>query len=200
MSLLGLDRNKELGLTLPTDAVGASSCGPVHSYFKREVGAWVRAQLRLDQTARLPTPTSQAALNGVRYEKKVLALLTRTYPNRLLPGPVLELLGSTKTKAIPDALLFSEDFLSCCIVEVKLRHTGDAWHQLNKFYLPIVRAALPWARVCGLEITSQYDPYQILPQQVSFVESAAQAFETREAFHPVWILTARDLRHDRGMV
>ena len=76
---------------------------------------------------------------------------------------------------------------------------GQGLEGRSRSYLPIVRAALPWARVCGLEVCSQYDPSQILPQQVAFVESADAALETREAFHPVWILTARDLRYDRGM-
>lgn len=189
----------ESGTSLP-NATGPASGSLVHSYFKREVGQLARAYLQWGQCSQLPRPTSQAALNGARYEKKVLGLLSRSFSNRILPGPVFSFeQGGKKLRAIPDALIFSQDFKSCCVVEVKLRHTGDAWHQLNKFYLPIVRAALPWARVCGMEITSSYDPFQHLPQQVSFVESAEQALATREAFHPVWILTARDLRNDRGM-
>ena len=198
---LGVDK-LDVRLGLPADAPETTCGSLVHSYFKREAGPLERAQLLLGEHSQLPRPASQAALNGVRYEKKVLASLLKTFGNRVLPGPVFRFKAQDgfSGRAIPDALLFSPDFRSCCVVEVKLRHTGDAWHQLNRFYLPIVRKALPWCRVCGLEITSSYDPFQNLPQRVAFVENVEGAFETREAFPPVMILTARDLRNDRGMV
>lgn len=214
MSMHGVDELERCA-GLPTNAAGVSG-RLVHSYFKREVGPVARATLELGVSARLPKPSSQAAQNGARYEKKVLDFLQKTFGNRLLPGPVFyfqewneqDLINNYPNgvictlqpkRAIPDALLFSSDFRAVCVIEVKLRHTGDAWHQLNRFYLPIVKKALPWARVCALELTSQYDPFQRLPQEVAFVENAEQAFATREAFHPVMIVTARDLRNDRLM-
>lgn len=181
---------------LPTVNAPGGSCGSlVHSYFKREVGSLARAQLHFGSCSSLPKPTSLAAQRGVRYEKKVLALLHKTFSNRILPGPLLSFDGGKR--AYPDALLFARD--SVCVVEVKFRHTGDAWYQLNKFYLPIVRTALPWFRVCGLEIVASYDPTQRLPQPTAFVNTADEAFTTREAFHPVMVLTERELRNDRGL-
>ena len=187
----------ERGVGLPkTNASGAPSGLLVHSYFKREVHSVAWAQLCWGDQPKLPKPANAAAKRGARYEKKVLSLLERSFGNRVLPGP---LFCFDKGRAIPDALLFSEDWKACCVVEVKFRHTGDAWHQLNRFYLPVVRRALPAFRICKLELVAGYDPYQSLPQPVAFLSNAEEAFATREAFHPVLVLTERELRNDRGL-
>ena len=154
----------ERGVNFPTPTAGSPSGNPVHSYFKREVGPLARAQLHFGSYSQLPRPTSQAALRGVRYEKKVLGLLSKRFGDRLLPGPLFTFNGGKK--AYPDALLFDESWRSVCVVEVKYRHTGDAWWQLNRCYLPIVRKALPMFRVCCLEVVAGYDPSQRLPQPV----------------------------------
>ena len=79
---------------------------------------------------------------------------------------------------------------------MKYRHTGDAWWQLNRFYLPIVRFALPMFRVTSAEITASYDPSQRLPSPVAFLHEVEKAFETREAFHCIYVLTERELKYD----
>ena len=208
----GVGGREEVGHGLPTTLPGPTQAAPlVHSYFKREVGSVARAQLHFGEYSKLPKPTSQAAQRGLRYEKKVLSHLLKTFGNRLVAGPLFTfkeegyyLTGKghpypPARKAYPDALLFSSDYRAVCVVECKFRHTGDAWHQLNKFYLPIVRAALPWFRVCVLEVVASYDPSQRLPQPVAFVNDVNEAFATREAFHPVYVLTERELRNDRGL-
>lgn len=183
---------------LPSTLPGSTDAAPVHSYFRREVGPLARAQLHLGQYSQLPRPTSHAALKGLRYEKKVLAFLLKRFGNRLVPGPLFtfsEYPNETK-RAYPDALLFDFESRAACVLEVKFRHTGDAWWQLNRFYLPIVRAALPMFRICGLEVTASYDPSQRLPQKVAFLDSLESVFETREVFHPLHVLTERELKHD----
>jgi len=193
----GVGGREEVGHGLPTTLPGPTQAAPlVHSYFKREVGSVARAQLHFGEYSKLPKPTSQAALRGLRYEKKVLSLLGKTFGNRLMAGPLFSFDGK---RCYPDALLFSDVQGVLCVIEVKYRHTGDAWHQLNRFYLPIVRAALPWFRVCVLEVVASYDPSQKLPQPVAFVNEVNEAFATREAFHPVFVLTERELRNDRGL-
>lgn len=196
----GVDRRNELRAgNLPTTIapVQGQAALPVHSYFKREVGSLVRAQIHFGSYSQLPKPTSPAALRGARYEKKVLALLDKTFGNRVLPGPLFTFQDATKSRphsAYPDALLFNKDFTSCCIIECKFRHTGDAWWQLNRFYLPIVRRALPAFRIHTCEIVAGYDPGQRLPQPVAFVNDVDEVFETRDVFHPVLVLSERELR------
>ncbi len=169
----------------------------VHSYFKREVGSVARAQLHFGEYSNLPKPTSLAAKNGVRYEKKVLSHLSRQFGNRLLAGPLFTFDGK---RCFPDALLFSKDWKALCILEVKFRHTGDAWWQLNRFYAPIVRAALPMFEVFTAEATANYDPSQKLPSPVAFLDNLEQSFETRETFHCLHVLSERELRYDRDLV
>lgn len=194
----GVGGREELRHGLPTDAPGLGQAAPlVHSYFKREVGSLTRAQFHIGQYSQLPKPTSLAAQRGLRYEKKVLSHLLKTFGNRLVAGPLFTF--NSGKRAYPDALIFSETWDAVCVVECKYGHRGDAWFQLNHFYLPIVRKALPWFRVCQLEICAAYDPGQRLPQPVSHLNNVNEAFATREAFHPVYVLTERELRNDRGL-
>ena len=199
---IGVDRSAEgLSPGSPTATLAegpAAIAAPIHSYFKREAGPLVRAQLHFGQYSQLPRPASLASQRGVRYEKKVLRLLAQRFGDRLLPGPLFTFVSrnGSSQRCYPDALLFSEDWSTLCVLEVKYRHTGDAWWQLNRFYLPIIRLALPMFRVCAAEITASYDPAQRLPSPVAFVDSADEAFETREAFHCVYVLTERELKYD----
>ena len=168
----------------------------VHSYFKREVGALAGAHAQFGQVLKQPASTSPTAQRGIRFEKKVLGFLTSTFGIRFSPGlpfAFQELCGK-HGRAVPDGLLFSPDWRSVTVIEVKLRHTGDAWFQLNKFYLPIVRRAFPALQVSGLEICALYDPVQRLPQPVSFVRCASEAEGLRSAFHPVMVFTEREAR------
>lgn len=200
LQLDGVNR-VERGADFPTPTAGPSSGNPVHSYFKREVGPLARAQLHFGSYSQLPRPTSQAALRGVRFEKKVLLLLSKRFGNRLLCGPLFSFQDAMKSRnqsAYPDALLFDEKWKSLSIVEVKYRHTGDAWFQLD-FYRKIVQKALPMFRVCTLEICASYDPSQRLPKEVAFLDNPEGVFETREVFHPLHVLTERELKNDRGL-
>ena len=167
---------------------------PIHSYFKREAGPLARAQLHFGQYSQLPRPASRAARRGVRYEEKVLRLLTNRFGNRLVAGPLFTF--NNNQRIYPDALFFSKAWDSVCVIEVKHTHRGDGWHQLNRCYLPVVRKALPMFRVCGLEVVATYDPSQRLPQPVAFINEIEDAFETREVFHPLHVLTERELRYD----
>jgi hypothetical protein len=71
--------------------------------------------------------------------------------------------------AITDGVIFDFATNTICVVEVKLRHSGDAWHQLNGFYLPIVQKAFPSRRVRALEIVKYYDPEVFLPGECELI-------------------------------
>jgi len=60
--------------------------------------------------------------------------------------------------AIPDGIAFNPECNRVTIVEVKLRHSIDAWHQLYRFYRPIVQRAFPNAELQLLEVVKNYDP------------------------------------------
>lgn len=176
---------------------GSLSWGPREvappQHFKRKLESpLLGASFGLGERAFLPPPRSAAAKLGVRFEAKVVRALSSTYGNRFVSGlPFFFQTCGTRGRAIPDGLLFAARGRGLVIIEVKLRHSTDAWHQLEEFYLPIVReAGWPFDVTC-LEVCKYYDPAVRLPKAVAFVSSAEEALEVRECFHPVLIWDSR---------
>lgn len=167
------------------------------SYFKRHL----RSELKWASPAPLLylpkfRPRRGSAKAGLAYEAKVLQQLTLAHASRFishLPFSFSE--GQGKKAAIPDGLFFSPDFQACCVVEIKLRHTADAYHQLNDFYVPIIHSAFGRSlRVFGLEICKFYDPLVRLPRPPAHLASLDEGFEIREGFHPILLWSRFDGR------
>ena len=164
-------------------------------YFKRQVSlrSLHSVQVRWDlYNHHIPAPRRGAKGLGVRFEQKALRCPSPLVPvalsQRFVSNPILEFIqGSRRQRAIPDALLFSADWKSILVVECKLRHTADAFYQMQGFYLPLVSRAFPSFRVCTLELCKFYDPVVRLPRSVAFVSSLEEAFTIRECYHPVLI-------------
>lgn len=172
-------------------------------YFRRSISRIVHAYPEWTAwDLKLPRAKSAAAKAGTRFEKTVLAALAaqlkggashnpaddnevspqtcdlQSMPT-LLPGPVFAFTGvengrMRSGRAIPDFILIDFSLSWILIGEVKLRHSADAWYQLNNFYIPIVRRALPGFYVSGLEICKYYDPDVRLPERVQFVSKAVE--------------------------
>lgn len=136
---------------------------------------------------------SAAQAAGIRYERKVFARLDRTFPGRFishLPFRFKSDLCGWKEKAIPDGLIISKapgEAPRVTVVEVKLRHCVDAWHQLLKVYLPIVQVAFPACRIKVLEVCKWYDPSVRLPGDFELVRDL-EGFERRGiSRYGVWV-------------
>lgn len=170
------------GATAPTTPLRI----PPHSLFKRKLRDLEHAFIAWGQEAQMPRPRGAAAREGIRYERRVLAgLLSRFGDRRVLPGPLIHFVDAgQRSCAIPDALVFSPDFTKVAVVEVKLRHRVDAFYQLNSFYLPIVRLALPTLHVGSLEVCCYYDPAIQLPVPCRMVNSIDWSFNPGGG-HPV---------------
>jgi hypothetical protein len=106
---------------------------------------------------------------GVRYEKKVHEHLLFLYPDTYVPGPWIYFRanGSSQHRwCQPDGLIFDvpRGIITC--VEVKYSHTSDAWWQVKKLYLPVLRKIFPedlWRlQVC--EVVKWYDPATFFPE------------------------------------
>lgn len=138
-------------------------------------------------------PRQQAKKAGISFEKKVCAQLSLTYPERFISQICFKFVDSSiwnpgrSQTCYVDGLLFSADWKSVTLIEIKLRHSADAFHQLWNFYRPIVQKAWPCLQVNCLEICRWYDPAVKLPKPVAFVEAVHQAGGVREAFHPLYI-------------
>lgn len=160
-----------------------------HPYFAREVSSNVKAQLANSQARSAARPSSPAARAGLRLEAKFVKTLYRAYGSRFASQLQFTFLDQGKIgAAIFDGLLLSRDARAGVVIECKLRHSGDAFFQLNKFYLPIARSAFKTLRVVGLEACLYYDPHVRLLKPGAFVESPEEALEVRDAFHPILIL------------
>lgn len=131
---------------------------------------------------------AEATKRGLRFEARVSQSLSYAHPTRFAPQlPLSFQTCSKRGRAIPDGILLAERESAICIIEIKARHTRDAWWQLERFYAPIAREAFPGFRICLLEICGVYDPATRLPKPVALLESVNDAFSTRECFHPVLV-------------
>src|SRR5262249_27594517 len=155
-----------------------------HPYFTREAGEVLDAYVAFRQLPRIAKPKQAAAKLGLRFERKVLKSLQHEFGSRYGSHIYFSFtsLSESGRFAVPDALLLSPCRTTLLVAEIKLRHTGDAFHQLHNFYLPIVRKALPLLRIAPLEIVHYYDPRVLLPKQKALVAHPTEAFSLRECF------------------
>jgi hypothetical protein len=72
----------------------------------------------------------------------------------------------------PDGLLFLPDPLRVVVVEVKYQHTPDAYWQVERYYLPLLKLffARSGRQLVALEICKWFDPATAFPCPVRPVE------------------------------
>lgn len=70
----------------------------------------------------------------------------------------------------PDILLLDHQNRCAVVVEVKLRWTSDAWWQLQRLYIPVLRRALQEWTLIPLCITKSFDPAIPAPEEVRFCD------------------------------
>jgi len=166
------------------------------SYFKRQVSDVSSSVIAFGTKVNMPRPKGAAAKLGLRFEKQVLDSLAKRFTDRLVTGVPLSFQESPSkngfynqpSTAIPDGLLLSEDRRILLIIELKLRHSTDAWFQLNRFYLPILRRAIGTSLVLRtLEICRYYDPGVRLPEEKKLLLGVEEAFRLERGIHPVLI-------------
>lgn len=110
---------------------------------------------------------SHAQHLGIRFQRKVetylrkLLTLTDYISFEVEPHYRFSLNGRTQS-AFPDAVITFPTHR--VIVEVKLKHTYDAWNQLTNLYLPILQRAHTCKDFRRLEIVRNYDPGVKLPE------------------------------------
>lgn len=186
----------DFGERTPCEPSATQPCGVAHPYFTRRVDAVLNAKVVFTSTPHFPRPLAAAAKAGVRFEARVVSTLSEQYRQRFISNlPFTFKTCSAQGKAIPDGLLFSSNGSEASIVEIKLRHSGDAWWQLERFYLPIVREALRVFRITAVEVVKHFDPWVKLPKQVALLGDIDEVFTVRECFHPVLVVGREGLRN-----
>lgn len=111
---------------------------------------------------------------GLRYEAKVQSAFLDHYGNRYLQSPWLAFWDNNGYRMCqPDGLLFDFFRGRLTIIEIKLRHTSDAYYQLRQLYEPVIRILFPsslWDIRC-CEVVKWYDPAIAFPGQVQLREN-----------------------------
>ena len=112
-------------------------------------------------TYRRRKPTA-AQLAGLRFEKEALSFLCSSFPGLFVPRPWFRYMVTGENDVRwcqPDGLLFSPRTGLITIVEVKIRHTNDAWRKLSGLYSAVTGAIFPphlW-QIALCEFTRMYD-------------------------------------------
>src|SRR3990172_6407776 len=96
-------------------------------------------------TYRKRKPTA-AQLAGLRFEKEALSFLCSSFPGLFVPRPWFRYMVTGENDlrwCQPDGLLFSPRTGLITIIEVKIRHTNDAWQKLSGLYASVVSTLFP---------------------------------------------------------
>lgn len=114
------------------------------------------------------TNLSHAQRAGIYYERKVAEMLEELFLE-FIPQLAFEFREHPSDRvavAIPDGIIYQPEQSRAFVVETKLQHTTEAYRQLTRFYLPIVRKAFPAFTIYGVEICKSYRPEIKLPVPV----------------------------------
>ena len=85
-----------------------------------------------------------------------------------------------------DGLIVNGQEMRVTVLEIKLRHVAEAWVQLERLYLPVLRAFFqpPW-ELFPCEVVRYFEPRAHFPVAVAPVTSLAEA--QAAPLFPVWI-------------
>lgn len=114
-----------------------------------------------------------AKADGLRYERKVQALLSALSPHYLVGPWILYVVEGRPLWCQPDGLHFDFSAGIVTIVEVKLRHTPEAQRQLRGVYEPVIRRLFPrpsWG-VRLVEVCKWFDPDTTFPEPFTLINN-----------------------------
>lgn len=114
------------------------------------------------------TPGQKA---GLRYERQVTGWLYSKFSLFLDHLGFRFVADGNAGIAIPDGVLLVPQKNLLVLIEVKIRHTDEAWRQLSRFYLPIVRKAFPGLTIRSLEVVKNFEPNIKLPVPVRVIQN-----------------------------
>lgn len=163
--------------------------------YKRKAGEVMSAELLefLPYQRKKRSRHSPAQKAGLRYETLTFGHLTIELPS-LNMHPVLRFrsAGRSLTEiAIPDALAFSTNGAVITIIEIKLRHTHEAWNQLHNLYLPIAQNLFKGRHINLVEICQNFDPGTVLPGPSEIIEELSPWIEVPQQRYGVYLWSGR---------
>lgn len=146
-------------------------CPPPKGFVPAQDVSWVK--LLPEQPAFIRRHRARGAkARGVSYERKVHDYLRECILGLpdwdYVQGPWIEFRDrSGKRWCQPDGFLLDTARRRCTLVEIKYRHTADAWWQLWRLYLPVIRVLLPEYSYACLEICKWFDPQTAFPEALA---------------------------------
>lgn len=108
-------------------------------------------------------------MKGWLYERKVnYALLNEFGFTRYIPSQwfQFQFIGRGQEFCQTDGLLFTPKQRKILIVEVKYKHTPNAYFQLEDKYLPVIRWLFRDWEISTVEIVKWYDPSTQFPTEI----------------------------------
>lgn len=134
-----------------------------------------------DYAKRFPLPKKGAKAEGIRFEKQIVKSLEEKYPGFISALPfIFSTPYNPRSVCIPDGLLVDKD--EVVVVEIKLRHTMDAWFQLRQLYEPVIKKALRRERIRLVEVCKWYVPETKFPEKYEPVQTMEEFLGSREEF------------------
>jgi hypothetical protein len=105
---------------------------------------------------------------GLRYERKAKSALLDRFPAHFIPGPWLcfRCDSGQLRWCQPDGILLDIANGRCIVIEIKYHHTGDAWWQLWRLYIPVLQVLLPGFTFSAVEIVKWFDPSVYFPATI----------------------------------
>ena len=128
---------------------------------------------------------------GLRYERKALKHLAALHPNFLEHLPFIFISEGARKTAIPDGICFAKSLDHLTIIEIKLKHSVEAWQQLNLLYLPVVKRAFPNHKIKLLEVVRWFEPNLVLPDKTMQVIDVGMHFESNDFDYGIYIWSDR---------
>jgi len=134
------------------------------------------AQVWMGSPPYVPTDRgNNARANGHRYERKVVHYLDRECIGWFMPALWFRYTCGRFHRwryCQVDGLWLQPTRKLAVVVEVKLRHTPDAWTQVRKLYEPVVKHILgPTWDYTALEVVNHYDPSTKFPEKLYFLDN-----------------------------
>ena len=118
-----------------------------------------------------PPRTRGSKAAGVRYERRAQSVLQDRYGDLYVRSPWFHFLSTTWRWCQPDGLLVDIARGKITIIEIKLKHTSDAWWQTRRLYEPVVKKVFPpsiWSYAVA-EVVRWYDGDVAFPEHFTFV-------------------------------